>query len=86
MEEESGVLFFDSTNMALKTERLLKSAGVGCTVIPTPVEITAECGISLLFKAGSLESVRRTLEPLGDDGWGLLFPFEKKRFRPWTET
>lgn len=81
MEEEKGLLVFDSTNQALKTERLLKSAGVACTVIPTPVEITAECGIALLFDREWIESVSRALESLGDDGCSLLFPFERERPR-----
>ncbi len=45
-QEEKGLLVFDSINQSLKTERLLKSACVPCTVIPTPVESD---GRQLLF-------------------------------------
>ena len=75
-QEEKGLLVFDSTNQALKTERLLKSAGMPCTVIPTPVEITAECGIALLFDGKWLETVTGALAPLESDGRQLLFPFK----------
>jgi len=77
-QENNGLLVFDSTNQALKTERLLKFAGVPCTVIPTPVEITAECGIALLFDGKWLETITETLVRLESDGRQLLFPFKRK--------
>ncbi len=77
-QEERGLLVFDSTNQALKTERLLESAGVPCIVIPTPVEITADCGIALLFDGKWLETVTEAL-PLESDGRQLLFPFERNQ-------
>ncbi|MBU4179103.1 MAG: DUF3343 domain-containing protein [Actinobacteria bacterium] len=79
MEGKSGLLVFDSTNQALKTERLLKSAGVACTVIPTPVEITAECGIALLFDGKWLVTVTEALATLESDGRRLLFPFKRNQ-------
>ncbi|MBU4386283.1 MAG: DUF3343 domain-containing protein [Actinobacteria bacterium] len=79
MAGEHGLLVFDSTSLALKTERLLKSTGVPCTVIPTPVEITAECGIALLFKGEWLDKAAEVIASFENDGCQLLFPFERKR-------
>lgn len=78
MNAEQGLLVFDSTSLALKTEQLLKSDGVPCTVIPTPVEISAECGIALLFDGKWLDGATGMLTALPGDGYRLLFPFKRR--------
>ena len=52
------VTFF-STHHALKAEKSLKEKIKGVTLIPTPREISSECGFSLL-----LEDNRRTTQEL----------------------
>lgn len=79
MAETVALVVFDSTNLALKTEKLLKSAGVPCTVIPTPVEVTADCGIALLVGERWLETARETLDATGSSGFKLLYPFRRGR-------
>ena len=76
MDQAEGLLTFGSTNIALKVERLLKHAGVLCAVVPTPLEITAECGISLLLKEAWVEKAKEALAAAECDSFTLVFPFE----------
>lgn len=48
------VVAFDSTHAALAAQKLLK--GLRFDVIPTPTDITAECGMSLRMDDELLES------------------------------
>jgi hypothetical protein len=61
-EDSCGLVVFDATSQALKAERLLKRAGVKLSVIPTPVEFGAGCGIALLVAPGSVERAWDALE------------------------
>lgn len=79
MEQASVLLVFDSTNVALKTERLFKAAGIPSTVIPTPVEITADCGIALLLADSWLEAASEALDSSGSSGFRLVYPFTGDR-------
>lgn len=79
MDGFAGLLTFDTTNMALKTERLLKDAGITCAVIPTPLEITAECGISLLLKEEWVEKAKDALDSAGRVDFALVYPFGRAR-------
>ena len=75
--EEFGLLAFQSTNVALKTERLLKDARISVAVIPTPVEITADCGIALLLKEELVAGAKELIEVAGFGGYTLVFPFKR---------
>jgi len=44
------VLVFKSTHDALKSEKILKNAGYRSEIIPTPKEISSECGFAILLK------------------------------------
>jgi len=79
MDRFAALLTFDTTNMALKTERLLKDAGITCAVIPTPLEITAECGISLLLKGELVEKAKDALDSAGWVDFVLVYPFGPER-------
>jgi hypothetical protein len=78
MDGTKGLLTFDSTSVALKTERLLKDAQIPCAVIPTPLEISAECGLSLLLKEEWVHRAKEALEVSGCTGFTLIFPFAKR--------
>ncbi|HOY30557.1 MAG TPA: DUF3343 domain-containing protein [Bacteroidales bacterium] len=41
------ILIFNSTHKVLKAEQLLLSAKVKLDIIPTPKEITSDCGMSI---------------------------------------
>jgi len=68
----SGVLVFDSTSVALKTERLLKSAGVTVAVIPTPLDVSSGCGIALLLSDDHLEAATEVLDDADAMGYRLI--------------
>jgi len=72
MEREAGLIVFDSTNIALKAERALKDAGIPCAVIPTPREITAECGIALLVRHEWVEKASGALEATDGVAYKLI--------------
>lgn len=81
-EKEVALVVFDSTNLALKTEKLLKSTGVPCTVIPTPVEVTADCGIALLVEVRWLEPAREVIDSAGPGGITIMHPYTRGRDLP----
>jgi hypothetical protein len=41
------ILIFQSTHQVLKAEKLLLEKGVKLDIIPTPKDITSECGMSI---------------------------------------
>ena len=56
------LIAFDSVHQAIRTEQLLLKAGVPVEMIPTPREISASCGQSIRFPAGSATFVLALLE------------------------
>ncbi len=76
MERRECLLTFSSTSAAMKAERALKRAKVPCVVIPTPVEITADCGISLLLE--ECWSARAAAE-LDSVPYRMVCPFNRSR-------
>ncbi|MDD5748335.1 MAG: DUF3343 domain-containing protein [Actinomycetota bacterium] len=48
-KSETLIIVFESTNLALKTEKLLRESDIPCTVIPAPIEVTTDCGLALLI-------------------------------------
>ena len=77
MDREAGLIVFDSTNMALKAERALKDAGIPCAVIPTPREITAECGIALLVRREWVAKAAGALDVPNGVVYKLIDPYEQ---------
>ena len=55
-------LTFDSTHYAIKTEKKLKEKNLEVSIIPTPREISASCGLSIKFLEGERESVCNLLD------------------------
>lgn len=79
MEKEIGLIVFDSTNLALKCERNLKSSKIPYTVVPTPMEVSAECGISIIVDGLWVEIVKEQMIQNGCEGYRMIFPFVRKR-------
>ena len=55
-----GVVLFDSTSAALRAEKTLMSAGLRVKLIPTPRQISSDCGTALRFAwalAGQVEAL-----------------------------
>jgi hypothetical protein len=59
--EEYYFLSFDSTNYALKAENFLKTKNCSITIMPTPREVSASCGLSIKINDGDLEFTKRTI-------------------------
>lgn len=60
-EDVCWVLSFDSTHAAMAAQKILRS--LNPYVIPTPREITADCGISLRL---GIDEAEEALKLLGD--------------------
>ena len=56
IENEFYVITFESTHLAISTEKLLL-ATVPVEMVPTPREISASCGLSLKITLANLEEV-----------------------------
>ncbi|MDW7670717.1 MAG: DUF3343 domain-containing protein [Bacillota bacterium] len=81
------LLVFDSTHHAIAAEYRLKEAALPAAafqIIPTPRQITASCGLSLLF-TGSIEP-REMLRLLADHDvqWAGLYRKEEDGRTPWV--
>jgi len=55
------VVLFDSTAHALRAEKVLALAGVRIKLIPTPRQLSADCGLALRFEAADTEQVKAVL-------------------------
>ena len=56
------LIAFDSVHQAIRAEQLLLKADVPVEMVPTPREISASCGQSVRFPAGSADAVLALLE------------------------
>ena len=45
-----GVVLFHTNTSALRAEKILKRAGLQVKLIPTPRQLSSDCGISLRFE------------------------------------
>ncbi len=55
--DEYYIAVFESTNHALRFEKVIKGGGFDINVMPVPREITVSCGISAKIKTGDIEGV-----------------------------
>ena len=56
-----GVVLFRSSSHALRAEKVLQEAGMSIKMIPTPRQLSSDCGMSLRFDQADEERVARTL-------------------------
>jgi hypothetical protein len=66
-----GVVIFHTTAMALRAEKVLGEAGLEVRSIPTPREISSDCGIAVRFPWDQAERVRQLLESARVETAGL---------------
>jgi len=57
-----GVVLFYTTSAAIRSEKLLLKGGYNVKMIPTPRELSSDCGIALRFDWSEQEPVRKSLE------------------------
>ena len=61
MQSAYGVAAFRSRQQVLRTNDILRRQGINTTVVSTPREISAGCGLSLKFDLKDANSVRNAL-------------------------
>ena len=61
----SQLVAFDSVHQAIRAERLLLKAGVAVELVPTPRELSSDCGFSLRFLPEDEAEVRQNLDRAG---------------------
>jgi len=57
-----GVVLFHTTSMALKAEKALAAQGLAVRLIPTPRQLSSDCGFALRFDWAERSSVEEILE------------------------
>jgi hypothetical protein len=62
---EFGVILFHTTSSAIRAEKVALKAGFDCKLIPTPRELSSDCGIALRFKWSNANSIKSYLEGVG---------------------
>ena len=65
------LLTFRNTHKLIKAERVLRGRGVEVEVIPTPKEISSECGMSLLVEEEEFQEARHILKNEGVEVVGV---------------
>jgi len=58
---EYGVVLFHSPSHALRAETVLQRAGFSVKLIPTPRQISSDCGMALRFEGGHEERIAALL-------------------------
>jgi hypothetical protein len=56
-----GAVLFSSTSAAIRAEKVLLGAGLTVKLIPTPRELSSDCGLALRFAWADIDRVRATL-------------------------
>lgn len=57
-----GVVLFNTTSSAMQAEAVLNRNQVGIRMIPTPRELSSDCGIAIRFDVSVIETVRSILK------------------------
>lgn len=55
------VLTFESVHDVMKTEKLLKKSNISVKMIPTPRDLSSDCGTSILVEIFNKKSVQELL-------------------------
>lgn len=77
------LISFNSTHHAIKSEKLLKEKGYELTILPTPREITASCGISIAIDPEKIDEISEYLES-NDIDFGGIYELIKSEDRTRT--
>jgi hypothetical protein len=62
---EYSVVLFHSTSHAIRAEKVLQRAGLAIKMIPTPRQLSSDCGMALRFGRTDEERVALLLEEKG---------------------
>lgn len=56
-----GVVLFYTTSAAMRAEKVTKKAGLDVKLVPTPRQLSSDCGIALRFNREEGDDVRSVL-------------------------
>ena len=59
---EYGIILFFTTSSTMRTEKLLKQAGLKIKLVPTPRQFSSDCGIALRFSWQDRDTVDGILQ------------------------
>jgi len=68
---EYGVVLFFTTSAAMRGEKVTQKAGLDVKLVPTPRQLSSDCGIALRFSWEQADDVRRCLEDKRVENDGL---------------
>lgn len=57
-----GVVLFYTSSSAMKAERVLGRNGLAVKLVPTPRELSSDCGVALRFNPDDIEDVNLFLD------------------------
>jgi len=57
-----GVVLFHSTSLAIRAERVCQRAGLAVKLIPTPRQLSSDCGTALRFQWADRERMEAVLK------------------------
>lgn len=84
---ERGIVLFHTTSAVFRAEKVLAKAGVAVKLIPTPRELSSDCGIAIRFEGALTDQVARVLATAQVEIAGLYCSFPKKqthRLKRWV--
>lgn len=61
-DSDYGIVLFDTTQAAIKAEKILNQAGIKIKLIPVPRHISANCGISIRFDLIIADEIKSILD------------------------
>jgi hypothetical protein len=70
-DELYAVVLVYSTSYALRAEKVLGNAGVGCKLIPVPRQLSSDCGVCVRVNRADRETTRQLLEGAGVEIEGI---------------
>lgn len=59
------VITFPSVYFVMKAEKILKKAGINVRLIPTPREISSDCGMAMEVQYQKVEEIKKMLKNEG---------------------
>lgn len=66
-----GVVLFYTTSSVMRAEKVLQKATLHIKLIPTPRELSSDCGIALRFDWDKTEFVKQALDDAGIEYAGI---------------
>lgn len=59
---EHGVILFHTTSAAFAAEKALLRAGVQCSLVPPPREVSSDCGVAIRVDQSVMDDALRLLD------------------------